>query len=327
MKHIVIVATGGTIAGTGNLGKSAVYEAGKISIDEVIESIPMINEIAELSEVQLFNEDSNEINEEKWITLANTLNEIVSRDDVDGVVVTHGTDTLDETAYFLNLTVNTVKPVVITGAMRPATATSADGPMNLFQAVSLAASEEARGHGVMAVFSSTIYAAREIQKVHNFKVDAFGQRELGCLGYMRDEVPYMYATSFKRHTYKSSFSLKQLTALPKVGIVYYYAGADSSILEQMAKHHEGIVIAGSGSGNYSRQWQETIYNLYREKGTFFVRSSRVNQGIVFDSKIFDPNDICIPANTLSAQKARVLLMLALNTTKDLKEIKAVFDEY
>ena len=131
MKHIVIVATGGTIAGTGNLGKSAVYEAGKISIDEVIESIPMINEIAELSEVQLFNEDSNEINEEKWITLANTLNEIVSRDDVDGVVVTHGTDTLDETAYFLNLTVNTVKPVVITGAMRPATATSADGPMNL----------------------------------------------------------------------------------------------------------------------------------------------------------------------------------------------------
>ena len=315
MKHIVIVATGGTIAGTGNLGKSAVYEAGKISIDEVIESIPMINEIAELSEVQLFNEDSNEINEEKWITLANTLNEIVSRDNVDGVVVTHGTDTLDETAYFLNLTVNTVKPVVITGAM------------NLFQAVSLAASEEARGHGVMAVFSSTIYAAREIQKVHNFKVDAFGQRELGCLGYMRDEVPYMYATSFKRHTYKSSFSLKRLTALPKVGIVYYYAGADSSILEQMAKHHEGIVIAGSGSGNYSRQWQETIYNLYREKGTFFVRSSRVNQGIVFDSKIFDPNDICIPANTLSAQKARVLLMLALNTTKDLKEIKAVFDEY
>ena len=200
MKHIVIVATGGTIAGTGNLGKSAVYEAGKISIDEVIESIPMINEIAELSEVQLFNEDSNEINEEKWITLANTLNEIVSRDNVDGVVVTHGTDTLDETAYFLNLTVNTVKPVVITGAMRPATATSADGPMNLFQAVSLAAREEARGHGVMAVFSSTIYAAREIQKVHNFKVDAFGQRELGCLGYMRDEVPYMYATSFKRNS-------------------------------------------------------------------------------------------------------------------------------
>lgn len=327
MKHIVIAATGGTIAGTGNLGKAAVYEAGKISIDEVVESIPMINDIAKLSEVQLFNVDSNEMDEYKWTVLANTLNGILKRKDVDGVVVTHGTDTLDETAYFLNLTLHTDKPVVITGAMRPATATSADGPVNLFQAVSLASCEEARGHGVMAVFSSTIYAAREIQKVHNFKVDAFGQRELGCLGYMRDEVPYMYATSFKKHTKNSVFSNNEITILPKVGIAYYYAGADASILKYMSETHDGIVIAGSGSGNYSQSWKDMINKLYHEKGTLFVRSSRVNQGIVFESSIFDPQAICVPANTLSAQKARVLLMLALTRTRDLKQIKDIFDEY
>lgn len=327
MKHIVIVATGGTIAGSGNMGKAAIYEAGRINIDEIIASIPMINDIASLSEVQLFNVDSNEIDEAKWIVLANELNAILKRDDVDGVVVTHGTDTLDETAYFLNLTLHTNKPVVLTGAMRPATATSADGPMNLFQAVSLASSEDARNHGVMAVFSSTIYAAREIQKVHNFKTDAFGQRELGCLGYMRDEVPYMYATSFKKHTLASVFSKEALIKLPKVGIVYYYAGADASLLKAMSVNHEGIVIAGSGSGNYSKEWMDVIYELYETKQVVFVRSSRVNQGIVFDNHIFDPKGICVSANTLSAQKARVLLMLALMKTKDIQKIKQYFDEY
>ena len=155
-KTIAIAATGGTIAGTGEAGKTAVYHAGEMNVESILETIPMIQNVADIETVQLFNVDSNEMDEEKWITLANQLNELAARPDIDGIVVTHGTDTLDETAYFLNLTVYTQKPVVLTGAMRPATATSADGPFNLYQAVCLAASDDARGQGVMAVFSNTI---------------------------------------------------------------------------------------------------------------------------------------------------------------------------
>ena len=164
-KTIAIAATGGTIAGTGEAGKTAVYHAGEMNVESILETIPMIRNVADIETVQLFNVDSNEMDEEKWITLANQLNELAARPDIDGIVVTHGTDTLDETAYFLNLTVYTQKPVVLTGAMRPATATSADGPFNLYQAVCLAASDDARGQGVMAVFSNTIYSGRDIQKV------------------------------------------------------------------------------------------------------------------------------------------------------------------
>lgn len=326
MKNIMIVATGGTIAGSGKLGKTTNYQAGKIDINEIIDSIPMINEVANLKAMQLFNIDSNEMDEDHWLILADKINELASQDDVDGIVVTHGTDTLDETAYFLNLTIHTYKPVVLTGAMRPASATSADGPINLYQAVCLASCDEALGHGVMAVFSSTIYSGRDIQKVSNFKTDAFEQKDFGCLGYMNDDRVMMFSRTFKKHTLQSIFSENKLTKLPKVGIVYYYAGASAEILTLMAKDHQGIVIIGSGSGNYSVAWKNTIKKL-RGQGIVFVRSSRVNQGIVYDSDVFDPENICIPSNTLSGQKARVLLMLALSITSDVKEIKRFFNEY
>lgn len=326
MKNIVIIATGGTIAGCGEVGKATNYQAGKIDINEIIDSIPMINEIANLKAIQLFNVDSNEIDEKHWLVLANKINELVKQDDVDGIVVTHGTDTLDETAYFLNLTIHTYKPVVLTGAMRPASATSADGPINLYQAVCLASSDEALGHGVLAVFSSTIYSGRDIQKVSNFKIDAFDQKDFGCLGYMHDEKVNMFSRTFKKHTLQSMFSEKLPETFCKVGIVYYYAGASVEILSAMAKSHQGIVIIGSGSGNYSKAWLNEIERL-NEQGIIFVRASRVNQGIVYESDVFDPNNICIPSNTLSGQKARVLLMLAMSQTKNIEEIKRIFYEY
>lgn len=325
-KTIAIAATGGTIAGTGEAGKTAGYHAGEMNVESILETIPMIQNVADIETVQLFNVDSNEMDEEKWITLANQLNELAARPDIDGIVVTHGTDTLDETAYFLNLTVYTQKPVVLTGAMRPATATSADGPFNLYQAVCLAASDDARGQGVMAVFSNTIYSGRDIQKVNNYKTDAFDQNAFGCLGYMQDETAYFFSRSFKTHTMQSIFALRRLESLAKVAVVYFYAGADEKILDYLAETHEGIVIVGSGSGNYNRKWMKTMEKL-AEKGTVFVRASRVSQGIVFDDRVFDPMDVCIGANTLSGQKARVLLMLALTITKDVKQIRNIFNQY
>ncbi|MEG0276771.1 MAG: asparaginase [Coprobacillus sp.] len=326
MKTIAIVATGGTIAGTGQLGKAAHYRAGEISVDQIIESIPLIKEVAHIKEYELMSIDSNEMNIPRWIELANQINEIVKDETIDGVVVTHGTDTLDETAYFLTLTLNTTKPVVLTGAMRPATATSADGPFNLYQAVCLATHHEAHHQGVMALFSNTIFSGRDIQKINNYKIDAFDQRAFSCLGYMQDHEAYFFSRTFKIHTLASRFSKDVLNQLPEVAIGYFYAGASSQILYDMAKYHQGIVIAGSGNGNYSQSWLHAIEDLSKQ-GILFVRASRVNEGIIFDDAIFDPHHYCIAANTLSAQKARVLLMLALSQTKDKKEIVGIFNEY
>ncbi len=326
MKTIAIIGTGGTIAGTGQKGKTVAYQAGEMTINQVVSSIPMIQDIAYIREYQLLNVDSNEMGPEQWMELSNFINKLVLDDTIDGFVITHGTDTLDETAYFLTLTLHTDKPVVITGAMRPATATSADGPHNLYQAVCLATHYEAYGQGVMGLFSNTIYSGRDIQKITNFKIDAFDQKSFGCLGYMQDDEVYFFTCSFKYHTLGSRFSATEYYKLPSVGIAYFYAGADENILYDLAKNHEGIVIVGSGNGNYSQKWLNAINDLSR-KGIIFVRSSRVAQGIVFNDEIFDPNQYCIPANTLTPQKARVLLMLALSQTRDREEIKAIFKEY
>lgn len=325
MKTIAIIATGGTIAGTGKDGKTVAYHAGEIGVEEIINSIPKIEKVAKLRCYQLCNLDSNEMNKEVWMQLSNTINSLVLEEEIDGIVVTHGTDLIEETAYYLTLTLNTNKPVVLTGAMRPATATSADGPFNLYQAVNLASSDLARGKGVMVLFSNTIFSGRDVQKINNFKIDAFGQKASGCLGYMQDEEVYFFSETFKKHTSNSMFAGNYKT-LPNVAIAYFFGGADSTILNHLAEKNEGIVIVGSGSGNYSQAWLKSINEL-SEKGIVFVRSSRVSEGIVFNDKIFDSNEYCIASNTLSGQKARVLLMLALKKTKNREEIKKIFNEY
>ena len=325
-KRIAVVATGGTIAGSGQLGKTLEYRAGGIPVSDIISSIPNIDRLADIECIQLFDIDSNEMGPEKWVILSDTLNEILARRDIDGAVVTHGTDTLDETSFFLNLTVDSSKPVVLTGAMRPSTATSPDGPFNLYQAVALAADSRSRDNGVMALFSSTIYSGRDIEKINNFKVDAFNHKDFGCLGFMQDEKVYFFSRVYKTHTADSIFAGKFHCELPGVAIAYFYAGASPEILDHLAKDNKGIVIAGTGSGNYSTEWLDTI-NRLNASGTVFVRASRVNMGIVFEDPVFDPEGVCIPSNTLSAQKARVLLMLALTKTDDRYKIKKLFEMY
>ncbi len=325
MKNIAIIATGGTIAGTGAQGKTVSYVAGEMSVDTIIESIPMIQDVAHLSSHQICNVDSNEMGPNLWMELTNTINALVLDQNIDGIVVTHGTDLIEETAYFLNLTINTSKPVVLTGAMRPATATSADGPFNMYQAVCLAAHPQAVHKGVMVLFSNTIYSARDIQKESNFKIDAFGQRSSGCLGYMQDDKVYFFTETFKMHTSQSKF-VGNYTKLPNIGIAYFYGGAPTSILYDLVKENEGIVLIGSGNGNYNKAWQKAIEDL-SEKGIIFVRSSRVPDGIVFEDRIFDQKGYCIPSNTLSGPKARILLMLAMTRTKEREEIRNIFLEY
>ncbi|WP_459478250.1 asparaginase [Clostridium saccharoperbutylacetonicum] len=326
LKNIVILATGGTIAGTGEEGKTTNYQAGNLDIQTLISSVSNLDKIANIYGEQIANVDSNDITVNHWLTLANKINELSKQEDIDGFVITHGTDTLEETAYFLDLTVKTSKPVVLTGAMRPSTATSADGPLNLYQSVALAASDLSIEQGCMVVFSDGIYSGRNVQKVNTFKTNAFSSIEFGCLGYMRDNIPYFFNKSIKPHTIDSQFDISKLNQLPKVSIAYFNIDADPSILKYFSQSSEGIVIAGAGSGTFSTKWLQAIESL-ELKGIPVVRSSRIGSGIILEDDAMDKYNNCIPSYTLSPPKARILLSLALTKTKDYGQIKKIFAEY
>jgi L-asparaginase len=326
LKNIVILATGGTIAGTGEEGKTTNYKAGNLDIEELVSSVTNLDKIANIYGEQIANVDSNDITINDWLTLANRINELSRQPDVDGFVITHGTDTLEETAYFLDLTVKTNKPVVLTGAMRPSTATSADGPLNLYQSVALAANVLSKGQGTMVVFSDGIYSGRNVQKVNTFKTNAFNSIEFGCLGYMRDNIPFFFNKSIKPHTVDSQFDISGLTELPKVSVAYFNIDADPSIIDYLAQTSEGIVIAGAGSGTFSSNWLKEIEKL-EAKCIPVVRSSRIGSGIILKDSTIDKYANCIPSYTLSPPKARILLSLALTKTKDYYEIGRIFAEY
>ncbi|MCE5220667.1 MAG: asparaginase [Clostridium sp.] len=326
LKNIVILATGGTIAGTGETGKTTNYKAGDLDIQTLIDSVSNLDKIANIYGEQIANVDSNDITINHWLTLANRINELSKQKDIDGFVITHGTDTLEETAYFLDLTVKTNKPVVLTGAMRPSTATSADGPLNLYQAVALAASDLSKGQGSMVVFADGIYSGRNVQKVNTFKTNAFNSIDFGCLGYMRDNTPYFFNKSTKLHTVDSQFDISVLTKLPEVSIAYFNIGADPLIIDYLAQKSEGLVIAGAGCGTFSSAWLKKIKAL-EDKGIPVVRSSRIGSGIILKDFSIDKSSNCIPSNTLAPPKARILLSLALTKTKDYSEIEKIFVEY
>lgn len=324
-KNILIIGTGGTIAGKGKKGETAAYDSAQIQVDDLASEIPELTDLANLDFAELFSVDSCDMSFDNLLKLAKYINERANEDSFDGFVVTHGTDTMEETAYFLNLTVKTEKPVVITGAMRPSTAISADGPFNLYQAVALATKQEAIGKGVMVVFSDAIFGARDISKVNTFKTDAFSQRDLGCLGYMRDDKVYFFNESTKLHTYKSEFDIQNTKKLPRVDIATFCLDAETDILEYLGNRSEGIVLAGAGCGGSKTEWNEKIAEIL-SSGKPVVRSSRVGNGLVTygKDKITEKG---VFAGSLSPQKARILLSLALTKTKNLNEIQEIFEKY
>ena len=318
---IVILATGGTIAGVGEEGKSTGYESGSLTVEDLLSAVPQLQDVAPIEAVQICNINSDDITDAIWIKLANTINEMAKDDDIDGFVITHGTDTLEETAYFLNLTVKTDKPVVITGSMRPATSISADGPMNLYQSVCVASSPESVGKGVLSVFSDHIYSARSVTKVSTYDVMAISAGEMGAVGIVRDNPVYFYEETTKLHTVDTEFDVSGLDALPKVSVVFFEADADSELLKYAAEHSDGLVIAGAGAGEFSEKYIEIINGL----SIPVVISSRINDGIITQDAVLCPNTIA--ANNLSPQKAAVLLRLALTKTTDRDAIMEMFSKY
>ena len=318
---VVILATGGTIAGVGEAGKTAGYTPGSLSADELISAVPGLGDVAEIEAIQICNVNSDDITGEIWLQLAETVNTLATDPDVRGFVITHGTDTLEETAYFLNLTVKTEKPVVLTGSMRPSTSISADGPMNLYQAVCVAASEEAVGKGVLVVFSDRIYSARSVMKTSTYHVTAISAGEIGAAGIVRDGIPYFYEIPAKKHTIQSQFDITGLTVLPKVSVLYFSVDADPSLLRFAAEHSDGLVIAGAGAGEFSCAFKAVIQDL----SIPVVISSRIDDGIIIRENLLCEGTVA--ADNLSPQKAAVLLRLALTQTTDIDIIQQMFNEY
>lgn len=326
--NIHILATGGTIAGTGSSATTSQYTAGQVAIGTLLDAVPQIKDIANVTGEQIVSIGSQDMNDQVWLTLANRINELLASPECDGIVVTHGTDTMEETAYFLNLTVHSDKPVVLTGAMRPSTAMSADGPLNLYNSVVTAASKDSYGRGVMIVMNGLILGAHSTQKMNTVDVQTFQAPDAGPLGYVYNSRPYYNMQTQKRHTTQSVFDVKGLKELPKVGIVYAYSNIDADVMEPfLTKGYKGIIHAGLGNGNYHKNIFPSLLEA-RKKGILVVRSSRVPTGptTLYD-EVDDEKYEFVASWELNPQKACVLLMLALTKTNDWREIQKYFEEY
>jgi L-asparaginase len=330
LANVMILATGGTIAGTGATSTTTVgYTSATVGVERLIEAVPELRKVASVKGEQVFQIASENMNNDYWLKLAKRVNELLARDDVDGIVITHGTDTIEETAYFLNLVVKSRKPVVIVGAMRPSTAISADGPVNLYNAVTLAGSEEAVGKGVLVVLNDQINGARDVTKTNTSNTDTFRNWELGFLGYMQDNRPHFYRQSTRKHTVDTEFDVTRLDALPQVDIVYGYANMNRIAIDALVQAGaKAIVHAGVGDGSLARPAVEPALIEARKKGIIIVRSSRVGGGIVArNGEAKDDELDFVVSDTLNPQKARILVMLALTKTSDTKEIQRMFYTY
>jgi len=330
LPKIKVLATGGTIAGAQATQADAGYKSGTFSVDDLIKAVPQMTNIAVLTGEQTANIGSQTMNHEVWLKLANRVNEVLAQSDVDGVVITHGTDTMEETAYFLSLVVKSDKPVVLVCAMRPATGISADGPMNLYNAVALAGSPAAKGRGPLVVINDTIHYAREVQKMHTTLLNAFESPNRGVAGVMNTGKIYFYSQNTTRHTTKSEFSLKGLTVenLPRVEIIYSYANFDGKLIDAaVAQGAKGIVLDGVGDGNTTDAGIAALERAAKQ-GVAVVRCSRTAAGVADRNiEVNDDKLGFIAGMELNAQKTRILLMLGLKKTSDVKELQQLFYEY
>ena len=323
---IRIIATGGTIAGVSASATSSAYGAGQVGIQTLIDAVPQIKELADVSGEQLVNIGSQDMNDAVWLKLAKRINQLLSGD-YDGVLVTHGTDTMEETAYFLSLTVHSDKPVILVGSMRPSTAISADGPANLYNGVAALVDPSSKGHGVMACMNNQLIDAKSLIKTHTTDCATF-KGTYGEMGYVYNGKPYYIFEPTYKHTTRSIFNVDNLEKLPQVGIIYGYANCSTLPIEAFFKaDFEGIVLAGVGDGNFYKDVFDVAVQM-QESGTQIVRASRVPTGpTCLNGEVDDSKYHFVAALNLNPQKARVLLQLALTKTRDWQQIQKYFQEY
>jgi len=328
LPNVTILATGGTIAGAQPKPGEAGYKAGSFSVESLIQAVPGMERLANVRGEQIASIGSQDMNDAVWIKLARRVNELQMQPGVDAIVITHGTDTMEETGYFLNLVTKGDKPVVLVGSMRPATALSADGPMNLFNATAVAADPVARGRGVLIVLNDDIHYAREAEKTNTTSLQTFVSPNRGLAGIVNFGKARFYSPPVPKHTGGSAFAGHVPDALPKVFIVYAYANVGKEQVEAaVAAGAQGIVLAGVGDGNATAAMIDALATVAK-KGVVVVRSSRVGSGTVARNVELDDDKLgFVAAMELNPGKARVLLQQALTKTKDVAAIQKIFEEY
>jgi len=326
--NIVILATGGTIAGAGGSGTQAAYTSGAVTIDAMLAAVPGIRDLANIKGEQISNVGSQDMTMDIMLTLAKRINVLLAQNDIDGVVVTHGTDTMEETAFFLNLVVKSQKPVVLVGSMRPSTAVSADGPLNLFDAVAVAADPSATGRGVLVVMNDWIHGAHSLTKTSTTVVHTFMSPLRGLVGVSTYGKNDFYNTPQWKHTAESEFDISRITKLPRVDILYAYTDMSADLINaSVANGAKGIVIAGVGNGNMNKATLEAAGRVAKQ-GVVVVRSSRVTTGSVGRNVEVNDDDMnFVASDELNPQKARILLMLALLKPRSTAEIQNLFYTY
>jgi len=326
--HVVILASGGTIAGSAETQTQAGYTSGQVGVEVLINAVPQLSELAEITGEQVANVGSQDMTDAIWLKLAKRVNEIAAKPEVDGIVITHGTDTIEETGYFLNLAVKTDKPVVMTAAMRPSTALSADGPLNIFNAVGVAADPDARGRGVLIVANDDIHGARGITKTSTTDVQTFMSPERGLIGVSLYGVNRYFRYPYRTHTSGSEFSVADVESLPRVDVIYVTADVSPDLIDSaVANGAKGLVTAGVGNGNMTAAALEAVRRAIA-KGVVVVRSSRVPAGSVGRNVEINDDEVgTVASGELNPAKARVLLKLALLKTTDPAKIQDLFDRY
>ncbi|MBS0339749.1 MAG: asparaginase [Proteobacteria bacterium] len=328
LPNVMILATGGTIAGAGASAlNSATYAAAKVGVDKLIAGLPELGKVANVKGEQVFQVASESMTNEHLLTLAKRVAQLAKQPDVDGIVITHGTDTVEETAYFLTLTVHTDKPIVMVASMRPGTALSADGALNLYDAVVVAGSKDARGKGVLLTMNDTIQSGRDVSKNVNIVPSAFSS-QWGPLGMVVEGRSYWFRAPVKRHTVNSEFDIEQISTLPPVEVVYSYAGVSTTAVDAVAKSGvKALIHGGPGNGSVADRIVPRL-QAARESGVVVIRSSRVPDGFVIrNAEQPDDKYDWVVAHDLRPQKARILAMVALTKTSDTKELQRIFWEY
>lgn len=328
LPNVIIMATGGTIAGHASSGDASAYRAGDVSVAALIAAVPEASRLANLTGVQVASIGSQDMNDALWMQMAKELDRYLCDDSVAGAVITHGTDTMEETAYYLNLVVDSDKPVILTGAMRPATALSADGPLNLYNAVAVARSKDARGHGVLVVANDSIHGAREVVKTNTLTVQAFDSPNMGLLGALHFGSFRMFRKPQRKHTTQSIFSIRSIEELPHVAVIFAHSNMNGDLIRAAVElGAKGIVLAGVGNGNACKLAISAMREA-RDQGVVIVRSTRSSSGAVLRNQEVDDDAAgFVVSDQLNPAKARVLLQLGLTRTNDVKTIQEYFWTY
>jgi L-asparaginase len=326
--RLVILATGGTIAGAASSQTAAGYSTGAVTVDALVAAVPQMRDIAEVRGEQIASIGSQDMNDEVWVKLAARANELLASKDVDGIVITHDTDTLEETSYFLHLVVKSDKPVVMTGSMRPSTALSADGPLYIYNAVAIASDPQSRGRGVLIVVNDDIRSAHDLVKMHTTDVQTFSSNEAGLVGVTLFGKQEYYRTPNKPHTTRTDFTVTAGQKLPRVDIIYAHANMSPDLIDAaVANGAKGLVIAGVGDGNMTAPALEAVKRALA-KGVVVVRSSRTGRGIIRRNiEVNDDQLGTVASIDLNPGKSRVLLQLGLTKTSDPKKIQEYFNRY